>query len=81
MITKLNIKRNTWKILAALLLTSLTFSTSIPSTPVLADDPVPFLSREDMLQIAERYLTYRWTVVGILRRYSNYFSTLPGRFQ
>jgi CSLREA domain-containing protein len=59
--TKLSIKRNTWKVLAAFLLASMAISTSY-SIPVLAN-PVPENTRLDMMAIAYLYANYRWTAI------------------
>lgn len=57
--TQLNKALHSWKVLVILLLASLTISATAPSIPLLTNEDD--ISRADMLAIAERYVTYRWT--------------------
>lgn len=57
--TQLNKALHSWKVLVVLLLASLTISATAPSIPLLTNEDD--ISRADMLAIAERYVTYRWT--------------------
>jgi len=59
MTTNLSVYRSAWKILVALLLAFLAVSETVSSAPLATNEED--IARADMLAIAERYATYRWT--------------------